>query len=100
MKAQLLLVEDDHAYQEILQVRLEALGCHVQVSRSPEELKSLTSRKWDLVVSDSEFDGLDTDKLLNLLQPAVNPVFFYTEKTHRNWLLFGKKRVLRRFSTN
>ena len=80
MKSKLLLVANDHDYREMIQVRLEAIGYHVEFPHSLEDLKSLSLQQWDMIVSDLEFKGLDTDKLLSLLKPKQFPVFFYTDK--------------------
>jgi two-component system chemotaxis response regulator CheY len=80
MTSNLLLVANDHDYREVLQIRLEALGYHVQFPESSEELKNLALQPWDMIVSDLVFNGYDTEKLLALLKPQSNPVFFYTEK--------------------
>ena len=80
MQPKLLLIDESKAYQEVLRIRLEAIGFHVQSPHSPEELKELSSQRWDVIVSDSQFHKYDTDKLVEMVRPAVNTVFFYTEK--------------------
>jgi two-component system chemotaxis response regulator CheY len=79
MTAQLLLVGDDPAYQELLRIRFEVVGCQVQSPQSLEELKSFVGQKWDMIVSDSQFQGLDSEALIDLLKPYVNHVFLYTQ---------------------
>ncbi len=40
MKSKLLLVADDHYYREMLQIRFEAIGYHVDFPQTLEDLKN------------------------------------------------------------
>ena len=80
MKSKLLLVSNDHHYQEMLQIRFDAMDYHVESPQSLDDLKDLSLRQWDMIVSDSEFQGTNVEQLISLLKPKENPVFFYTEK--------------------
>jgi two-component system chemotaxis response regulator CheY len=97
MNVQLLLVGDDPDYKELLKVRFEVLGCQVQAPLSLAELKVFSGQKWDLVVSDSQFQGLDSEKLFELLKPQVNHVFLYTQNQSMEdapqWKGMGVKEV-------
>ena len=80
MQPKLLLIDESHAYQEVLRIRLEAIGYQVKSPQSSEELKDLTTQRWDVIISDSQFQKCDTEKLLEMVRPSVNTVFFYSEK--------------------
>lgn len=95
MNHNLLLIDDDNSYKEVLHVRLEAVGCHVKMPASLAELKDLLSQKWGLIVSDSQFQGLSSEGLLALLKPMENVVFFYTEKTAQELTTSWKEQGIR-----
>lgn len=92
MQPKLLLIDESHAYQEVLRIRLEAIGYQVRSPQSSEEIKELSAQRWDVIISDSQFQKCDTEKLLEMLRPNVNTVFFYTEKNAQELADSLKKR--------
>ena len=66
----MLVIDDDEAFLEIVEISLTRSGCEVKVASDPREgLNEALTGAYDLVLLDLMMPGLDGEEILTLLKP-------------------------------
>ena len=93
-KPQILIVDDDPRYLELLQFALENEGFHVLAARQPRQVQALAvSYRPDMIISDvamPEMDGFDMAANLRVDSRTSDiPVIFLTARSQESDRLEG-----------
>lgn len=93
----IIIVEDNHFYQQLIAKQLESVSSNIHFFTSGEEcINKMESHRPDIIVLDNNLEGvmsgLDTLKIIRIAEPYIHIILFSSElklHTTENLSLYG-----------